>query len=248
MTRFAQALVTAFLASIAFPFFVAAAEPKTAGGRIGIGDLVEYTTGMGPMLGEVINGPDASNFYLLLVPSAGEVPVNGSKLRRIQLAGTANAPFKPGDVVDIHGDSNSVTRGSVVKVNGKWCQVEAPGMVGWAECTGLRVAKGGDGTQGAAPEQTNAPVAPSSETPAKAAPSTLVGTYENADGKAVIEFLAGGKAYFSFHGITGDCTHSGNARKVTVTCDAEDTVFTVNSDGSLAGPPDSFVARMKKKP
>ena len=71
MTRFAQALVTAFLASIAFPFFVAAAEPKTAGGRIGIGDLVEYTTGMGPMLGEVINGPDASNYYLLLVPSAG---------------------------------------------------------------------------------------------------------------------------------------------------------------------------------
>jgi hypothetical protein len=121
-------------------------------------------------------------------------------------------------------------------------------MVGWAECKGLRTAKQGDGTQEAAPAQTDAPAAPSSDTPAKAEASPLVGTYENADGKTMIEFLAGGKAYFSFHGVTADCAHSGNAKKVTVTCDGEDMVFAVNSDGSLAGPPESFVTRMKKKP
>jgi hypothetical protein len=121
-------------------------------------------------------------------------------------------------------------------------------MVGWAECKDLRMAKTDGEAQDAAPEQADAPAASSSDTPAKAGASPLVGTYENADGKTLIEFLAGGKAYFSFHGVTADCAHSGNAKKVTVTCDGEDMVFAVNSDGSLAGPPESFVTRMKKKP
>jgi len=78
--------------------------------------------------------------------------------------------------------------------------------------------------------------------------SKLRGTYENSDGKTLIEFKAGGKAFFSFHGITMECTHKQDGKKIVVTCDGEDTVFTVADDGALAGPPDSFVTRMKKKP
>ena len=190
----------------------------------------------------MINGPDPSNYYMVLVPGQGEFPMNGSKLRLIQRAGTPNAAFKPGDEVGIR-EGDSVTRGSVVKVNGKWCQVKAQLLDGWVECSELRTAKNRAGAQA------DAPAAPSPETAKKAGPSPLVGTYENADGKTVLEFLAEGKAYFSFHGVTNDCSHSGNAKKVTVTCDGVNTafVFTVNSDGSLAGPPDSFVTRMKKK-
>lgn len=247
-TKFTQAWVISLLASILFTSFVFAAEPKKAAGRGGAGDLVEFTTGMGPMLGEVINGPDPSNYYMVLVPGKGEVPMNGAKLRLIQSAGTPNAPFKPGDEVGIR-ENGTVTRGNVVKVNWKWCQVKAHLLDGWVECSELRTAKNRAGAKDAAAAPSDAPTAPSSDTAKKAGPSPLLGTYENADGKTVLEFLAEGKAYFSFHGVTNDCSHSGNAKKVTVTCDGVDTafVFTVNSDGSLAGPPDSFVTRMKKK-
>lgn len=234
-TKSAQVWVISLLASIAFTSFALAAEPKKPGGRIGVGDLAEFTSGMGPMLGEVLNGPDPSNYYGILVPGQGEMPINGSKLRLIQRAGTPNAPFKPGEVVDIRDDLHAAHRGSIVKVNGKWCQVQAPGMVGWVECKDLRMAKKDGEAQDAASEQADAPAAPSPKTAAKAAPSALAGTYENADGKTLIEFLADGKAYFSFHGMTLDCTHNGSAKKVTVSCNGEDTVFTVNSDGSSPG-------------
>ena len=248
-TKFAQAWVISLVASIWFTSFVSAAEPKKAGDRGSVGDLVEFTTGMGPMLGEVINGPDPSNYYMILVPGQGELPMNGSKLRLIQRAGTPNAAFKPGDEVGIR-EGNTVTRGNVVRVNGKWCQVKAQLLDGWVECSELRTAKKNTGAKDAAAAPSDAPAAPSSEAAKKAGPSPLVGTYENADGKTVLEFLAEGKAYLSFHGVTNDCSHSGNVKKVTVTCDGVDTafVFTVNSDGSLAGPPDSFITRMKKKP
>ena len=50
-TKFAQAWVISLVASIWFTSFVSAAEPKKAGDRGSVGDLVEFTTGMGPMLG-----------------------------------------------------------------------------------------------------------------------------------------------------------------------------------------------------
>jgi len=73
------------------------------------------------------------------------------------------------------------------------------------------------------------------------------GVYENAQGNASIEFLDGGKAHFSFHGVGGDCKYRLEGKKLTLIVDDETTVFTVNDDGSLTGPPDSFLSRMKKK-
>ena len=106
------------------------------------------------MVGEVISAPDASNYYLLLVPTEEQVTINGTKLRLIQRAGAAKAPFNPGDVVDVRGNGNMVHRASVVKVNGGGCQVKAQGMVGWGECKKLRVVQQGTKPQGAAQADT----------------------------------------------------------------------------------------------
>jgi hypothetical protein len=80
-----------------------------------------------------------------------------------------------------------------------------------------------------------------------AAVATIEGVYENAQANASVEFLAGGKAHFSFHGVGGECTYKITGDKIALTCDGEVTNFTINADGSLTGPPDSFVARLKKK-
>ena len=77
--------------------------------------------------------------------------------------------------------------------------------------------------------------------------SKLEGTYSNAEGTASIEFMAGGKAHFSLSGLGGEGTFKQVGNKVTVNMDGEQTVFTVNEDGSLTGPPDSFLSRLKKK-
>ena len=78
--------------------------------------------------------------------------------------------------------------------------------------------------------------------------SPLKGTYQNADGMTLVEFQSGGKAFFSFHGVTQECTHKQSEKKIVLSCDGEDTVFAVADDGALAGPPDSFLARLTKKP
>lgn len=78
--------------------------------------------------------------------------------------------------------------------------------------------------------------------------SKLRGTYQNADGMTLIEFKPGGQAFFSFHGLTQECAHKQDGKKIVLTCDGEDTVFTVADNGALAGPPESFIAPMKKKP
>jgi len=75
----------------------------------------------------------------------------------------------------------------------------------------------------------------------------IEGTYQNAQGNASIEFMSGGKAHFSFHGVGGDGKYVIDGKKLTFTFDDENLVFTINDDGSLSGPPDSFVNRMKKK-
>lgn len=82
----------------------------------------------------------------------------------------------------------------------------------------------------------------------KAVGSKLRGTYQNSDGMTLVEFQTGGKAFFSFHGLTQECTHKQDGKRIVLTCDGEETAFTVADDGALAGPPESFVARMKKKP
>ncbi len=230
-----------------------AADSKTPGGRLAAGDLAEFTSGLGPMIGEVIGGPDPSGYYQLLVPRKGEVPINGNKLRLVQRNGVPDAAFKPGDIVDVRTGPGQAERVSIVKVKGAWCQIQAPLLAGWEECKELRVVKrvgGGQATEQARPEestQRSGTAAAAPAKPATAAGSSLRGTYQNADGTAQIEFLPAGKAFWSFHGATMECTHAQNGKKLVLTCDGADMAFTVGEDGALAGPPDSFMARMKKK-
>ncbi|MCC7546292.1 MAG: hypothetical protein IT532_00855 [Burkholderiales bacterium] len=235
-------LVVQCLVLLLFSVSAHAAEPKPSKGPLALGDLAEYVSGMGPTVGEVTVGPDESGYVVLSVPGAGEVPVHASKLRLLQRGGKPAAAFKAGEVVDLR-TQGTILRAKVVKVNGAWCQLEAPGTVGWAECRELKLAK--DGAVPAAADAEPAAAAPART--AASGPSPLAGTYANADGGVQIEFKPKGVAFMSMQGLTMECTHKGTAMLVVLTCDDEDLQFKVDDDGALRGPPDSFVARMKKK-
>lgn len=240
VVRLLQFVVAVLVAST-----VHAAEPKPPNGPIAVGDLAEYVSGLGPIIGEVVSGPDPWGYYVLSVPASGDAPIKADKLQLIQRAGTPNAAFSPGDVVDVRTNLGP-TRASVVKVNGGWCRLQAPAMVGWAECKELRVVRRADGSEVPAAQPAPAPTA----APAKSATggsSPLIGTYANADSSVQIEFKPKGTAFFSLQGLTQECTHKGTAQAIVLTCFDEDMQFTVDDDGALRGPPDSFVARLKKK-
>ncbi len=240
---FRKILAQAGVASLLFVTLLATsvfgADPKKADGQIGVGDLVEFTTGMGPMLGEVLNGPDPSNYYGILVPPKSEKPINGAKLRLIQRAGTPNAAIAAGAAVS-WSEGGVTEKGNVVKVNGNWCQVRTPSAttIGWVECKSLRVV--GQANAPAAPAETALPKATA------AAAAAISGTYQNAEGNTSIEFLPAGKAHLSLHGMGGPATYKVAGNKLTLTLDDVPMEFTINQDNSLTGP-DGYFSRLKKK-
>jgi hypothetical protein len=79
-----------------------------------------------------------------------------------------------------------------------------------------------------------------------AAKSDISGTYTNAEGNTSIEFMPGGKAHFSLYGVGGECTYTQSGKTVVLTCEGAATEFTIGDDGALAGPPGSYMSRMKK--
>lgn len=208
-----------------------------------VGDLVEYTSGLGPTLAEVVVGPDASGYVVIALPTGKQVPVNTQKLRLIQNAGTPNAPMPAGEVSWV--DGNVAEKGSVVKVNGNWCQVKTPSAttVGWVECKALRTA-----AQAATPANADKPVANAAATKNAAVPK-LQGNWENADGTVKLEFQAGSKCYISFGPMTGPCTYKPTPSGVTVTFDGDDMILAANDDGSLSSTnPDAIMPiRLKRK-
>jgi hypothetical protein len=72
-------------------------------------------------------------------------------------------------------------------------------------------------------------------------------TYQNANGMILVEFKSGGKAFTSLNGMTATCTYKQDSNKITMECEGDKTVFTLNDDGSLSGPPNGFLARLTKK-
>ena len=244
--NFAQAGVVSLLFVILLATSVIGAEPKKAVGRFGVGDLVEFTTGMGPMLGEVLNGPDPSNYYGILIPSRGEKPINGAKLRLIQRAGVPNAAIATGAAVS-WSEGGVTEKGNLVKVNGNWCQVKTPNAttIGWVECNGLRTGRNDATTAPAVAAESAAPAAPKATAAAAAA---ISGTYQNAEGNTSIEFLPAGKAHLSLHGMGGPATYKVAGNKLTLMLGDDAAIeFTVNPDNSLTGPPDGYLSRLKKK-
>lgn len=71
-------------------------------------------------------------------------------------------------------------------------------------------------------------------------------TYEGNGGVVKIEFKAGGKAYVSTGPVTTTCSYTENGKKITMVCEGDTTVFSVE-DNALNGPPDGFLARLTRK-
>jgi hypothetical protein len=211
--------------------------------RATVGDLVEYVSGLGPTLAEIVVGPDASGYVVILLPTGKQVPVSTQKLRLVQSAGTPNAPIAVGEPVGwIDGDV--AEKGSVVKVNGNWCQVKTASAttIGWIECKALRTA-----AQAAAPAKT----APATNAAVgKGAAIKLQGNWENADGTVKLEAQAGNKCFISFGPMTGACTYKQSANGATVMFDGEELTLVANDDGSLSsvGDPNAMMPiRLKRK-
>src|SRR5947209_20267265 len=72
-------------------------------------------------------------------------------------------------------------------------------------------------------------------------------TYEDNGGVVKVEFKSGGKAFVSTGPVTNTCTYAESGKNVTLTCEGDKTVFRVDDDGALSGPPVGFIARITKK-
>ena len=75
------------------------------------------------------------------------------------------------------------------------------------------------------------------------------GTYSDQLGAVLLELKSGGKANFTYMGDVADCTHRTSGSKLTLTCKGEagTTVFTIHDDGTLTGPPGSFMPPLRKR-
>jgi hypothetical protein len=211
--------------------------------RAKVGDLVELVTGLGPTVAEIVEGPDASGFVVISLPTGKKVPVNTQKLRLVQSAGTPNASIAVNEPVR-WVDGGVAEAGSVVKINGNWCQVKTASAttIGWIECKALRTA-----AQAAAPTR---PAPATNSAAGKGVAVRLQGNWENADGTVKLEAQAGNKCFISFGPTTGACTYKQTANGVTVTFDREELVLSANEDGSLssAGEPNATMPiRLKRK-
>ena len=74
----------------------------------------------------------------------------------------------------------------------------------------------------------------------------VLGVYENPEKTASIEFTRDGKAHFSLYGAGMACRFTQSGAKVTLNCDGDAMELTVGEDGALSGPPETYLARLKK--
>lgn len=79
--------------------------------------------------------------------------------------------------------------------------------------------------------------------------SSMTGTYSDPMGSVLLELKSGGKANLTFMGQIADCTYTTASKQITLNCagDATPTVFTVHDDGTLTGPPGSFMPSLRKQ-
>jgi hypothetical protein len=72
-------------------------------------------------------------------------------------------------------------------------------------------------------------------------------TYEGNGGVVKIEFKSGGKAFVSTGPLSTPCTYTESGKTVTLVCEGDKTVFTVDDDGALNGPQGGMLGRLTKK-
>lgn len=78
--------------------------------------------------------------------------------------------------------------------------------------------------------------------------SGVQGTYSDGSGSLLLELRSSGQANFTFMGDVASCTYTVDGKRLTLTCKGEagKTVFTIHGDGSLTGPPGSFMPALRK--
>ena len=76
----------------------------------------------------------------------------------------------------------------------------------------------------------------------------ITGTYTDGAGAFVLDLRSGGEATFTFMGNTAQCTYNQEKDKLNLKCkgDAGNTVMTIHDDGSLTGPPGTFMPVLRK--
>ena len=72
-------------------------------------------------------------------------------------------------------------------------------------------------------------------------------TYSGNGGVVTIEFKSGGKAYVATGPVSTPCTYEESGKTVTLICQGDKTVFTVDDDGALNGPQGGMLGRLTKK-
>ena len=79
--------------------------------------------------------------------------------------------------------------------------------------------------------------------------SRMEGTYTDPSRAVLLELKSGGKANFTFMGDVEDCTYSTSSKHLNLKCggNAGNIVFTIHDDGSLTGPPGSFMPGLRKE-
>ncbi len=72
-------------------------------------------------------------------------------------------------------------------------------------------------------------------------------TYGGNGGVVRVEFKSGGKAYVSTGPVSTPCTYTESGQTVTLVCEGDKTLFTLDSDGALNGPQGGFLGRLTKQ-
>jgi hypothetical protein len=72
-------------------------------------------------------------------------------------------------------------------------------------------------------------------------------TYSGNGGVVRVEFKSGGKAYVSTGPVTTTCSYTEGGGKVTLICEGDKTVFTVDGNDALNGPEGGFLGRLTKQ-
>jgi hypothetical protein len=77
----------------------------------------------------------------------------------------------------------------------------------------------------------------------------VTGTYSAPNGAMTLELKSGGDASVTFAGQTAPCKYTVSGSTLSLTCHGQSGAmnFTIQKDGSLAGPPDSFFPPLVKK-
>jgi hypothetical protein len=72
-------------------------------------------------------------------------------------------------------------------------------------------------------------------------------TYAGNGGVVQVEFKSGGKAYVSTGPVSTPCTYTESGKTVTLVCEGDKTIFTMDDDGALNGPQGGMLGRLTKK-